>query len=75
MFFHHQEGTTMLMNKMAAMIQKDFVISPSKMLNTCKYKNRHCVTLATIMQKDVFDHNFWTKALMDNDFWHLDLCF
>ena len=21
------------------------------------------VTLATIMQKDVFDHNFWTKAL------------
>ena len=22
-----------------------------------------CVTLATIMQKDVFDHNFWTKAL------------
>ena len=22
------------------------------------------VTLATIMQKDVFDHNFWTKALM-----------
>ena len=22
------------------------------------------VTLATIMQKDVFDYNFWTKALM-----------
>ena len=22
------------------------------------------ITLATIMQKDVFDHNFWTKALM-----------
>ena len=22
-----------------------------------------CVTLATIMQKDIFDHNFLTKAL------------
>ena len=21
------------------------------------------ITLATIIQKDVFDHNFWTKAL------------
>ena len=27
------------------------------------------ITLATIMQKDVFDHNFWTKALTyDDDF-------
>ena len=24
---------------------------------------RERVTLATIMKKDVFDHNFWTKAL------------
>ena len=24
---------------------------------------RECVTLATIMQKDIFDHNFRTKAL------------
>ena len=24
---------------------------------------REHVTLTTIMQKDVFDHNFWTKAL------------
>ena len=27
----------------------------------CNVRER--VTLATIMQKDVFDYNFWTKAL------------